>query len=109
MRGELVTVLTARTVDDPYSGGSVEDWTTPVERDVETLAPAEPRPAYASDEPQQDARNALTSGYTLYLPPEDPITSKDRVRVRGEVFPVRGAPARWTGKGVVVQVYSEVG
>jgi hypothetical protein len=48
-------------------------------------------------------------GFTLYLPTGDPITRKDRVRVRGDVYPVRGAPARWADKGVVVQVFSEEG
>lgn len=109
MRGETVTVLSARTVDDPYSSSPVQDWSDPAERDVETLAPPEPRPSFAGDEPTQDARNALTSGFTLYLPTGDPITRKDRVRVRGDVYPVRGAPGRWADKGVVVQVFSEEG
>jgi hypothetical protein len=107
MRGETVTVLSARTVDDPYSSSPVEDWSNPVERSVETLAPAEPRPSFAGDEPMQDARNSVTSGFTLYLPAGDPITRKDRVRVRGEVYPVRGTPAAWGHFGIVVQAFSE--
>lgn len=107
MLTEVVTVLTAGTIADPNAGGElVEDWTTPTERTVTTVAPAEPRP---SQEPTQDARNSLVSGWTLYLPPGDPITHSNRVRVRGEVYPVQGTPADWLGAGVVVQAYRTEG
>lgn len=109
MRGEVVTVLSARTVHDDYSNADVPDWSDPAERDVMTLAPAEPRPAYLTDEPTQDARNSIVAGFTLYLPANDPITRLDRVRVRGEAYPVRGVPARWGNRGLVVQVFSEEG
>jgi hypothetical protein len=103
MRGETVTVLTARTTTDTYSGDTtVEDWSNPTQRDVYTLAPAEPRP---SDEPVQDSRNAMVNGWTLYLPAGDPIVRTNRVRVRGEVYPVQGHPAAWGSKGVVVQAF----
>lgn len=105
MRGEVVTVLTAGTSTDPYSNTDVEDWTTPTEREVVTVVPPEPRP---SDEPVADARNAVISGWTLYLPPGDPITRTDRVRVRGEDYPVQGQPADWP-MGVVVQAYRTTG
>lgn len=105
MRGEVVTVLTAGTATDPYSGEPAEDWTTPAERNVTTVVPLEPRP---SDEPVQDARNASTRGWTLYLPAGDPITRRNRVRVRGVVYPVQGEPADW-GVGVVVQAYGTEG
>lgn len=105
MRGEIVTVLTAGQIHSDYSDSDVEDWDNPTERDVMTLAPAEPRPMYRTDEPVLDARNTLTSGFTLFLPPNDPITPKDRVRVRGKVYPVRGNAARWR-TGVIVQVFS---
>lgn len=105
MRGEAVTVLTAGTATDPYSGQPAESWDNPLERDVVTIAPLEPRP---SDEPVQDARNAVTSGWTLYLPPGDPITRRDRVRVRDVVYPVQGEPADW-GVGVVVQAFRTEG
>ena len=103
--GELVSVLSPTTSPDPYSGEPVEDWSTPTERTVRTLAPAEPRP---SDEPVQNARNAVTNGWTLYLPAGDPITRHDRVRVRGEVYPVQGTPAAWP-VGVVVQAFRTEG
>lgn len=105
MRGEVITVLTAGTVTDPYSNAPSESWNTPTEREVVTVVPPEPRP---SDEPVQDARNAVISGWTLYLPPGDPITRTDRVRVRGEDYPVQGQPADWP-MGVVVQAYRTEG
>lgn len=106
MRGETITVLTAGAgTPDPYSGEAESSWDTPTEREVVTIAPPEPRP---SDEPVQDARNAVTDGWTLYLPAGDPIARTDRVRVRGEVYPVQGKPADW-GVGVVVQAFRTEG
>lgn len=102
---EDITVLTAGTVTDPYSTEPAEDWTTPTERTVTTIAPLEPRP---SDEPVQDARNAVSNGWTIYLPSGDPISRLNRVRVRGVVFPVQGEPADW-GVGVVVQAFKTEG
>lgn len=111
---EAIAVLTAGTKTDPYSGDPVrawtldtgESWTTaPSERNVTTIAPLEPRP---SDEPVQDARNAVTSGWTLYLPAGDPITRLNRVRVRGVEYPVQGEPADW-GVGIVVQAFKTEG
>lgn len=102
MRTETVTRLRAVAVEDPYSDEeSAEDWTTPDEEDITTLAPAEPRP---SDEPMQNQRNAVTSGFTLYLPEGADVTAQDRMRVRGEVYNVLGDPAAWLSAGLVVQV-----
>lgn len=105
--GETVEVLTAGETVDPYSGEPSESWApedvTPV---IVVGVGVEPRP---SSEPVQDARNAVTSGFTLYMPPID-LTSKQRIRVRGEVYNVLGQPAAWrnpfTGwtPGLVVQV-----
>lgn len=103
--GETVTVLSSGTATDPYSAELVESWEDPTEREVVTLAPAEPRPSL---EPVQDARNAVVSGWTLYLPAGDPVTAQDRVRVRGQVYPVQGQPADW-GVGVVVQAFKTEG
>lgn len=103
MQTETVTRLraTATTVD-PYSNQAELDWTQPpAEHDIVTLAPAEPRP---SGEPLQDARNQVTSGYTLYLPEGEDVTAQDRMRVRGVVHNVLGEPAVWLGAGLVVQV-----
>jgi hypothetical protein len=107
MDTEIVVVLTASYEPDPYSEELVQSWEwSPEEREVRTIAPAEPRP---SQEPAQDARNAVTSGWTLYLPAGDPISSDNRVRVRGIDYPVQGQPADWLGAGVVVQAFKTEG
>lgn len=101
METETVTRLRAGTVADPYSGEESLDWETSTEMDIRTLAPAEPRP---SDEPVQDARNAVTSGFTLYLPETADVTAVDRMVVRENTYDVLGDPAGWLGAGLVVQV-----
>lgn len=102
MQTETVTRLRGVAVNDPYSGEPTgTDWETPDELDIRTLAPAEPRP---SSEPVQEARNAVTSGFTLYLPTDADVTARDRMRVRGRVYDVLGDPTLWLGAGVVVQV-----
>jgi len=107
MRGETVTVVTAGSKVDPYSQEAVESWddADTIKREVLTVAPPEPRP---SGEPVQDARNAVTSGWTLYLPAGDPIDRANRVRVRGIEYPVQGEPSDW-GRGIVVQAYRTEG
>lgn len=92
-------VLTAGTVTDAYGSESLT-WDAPTEVGVTTLAPAEPRP---SGEPLQDSRNAVTSGWTLYLPEATVVGPRNRVRVRGKVYAVLGEPAAWTRGGLVVQ------
>lgn len=109
MHTELVSILSPGSTDDVYSGEGEESWETPTEVSVQTLAPAEPRPAYQGDEPQLDARNTVTSGWTLYLPLTPTITAKNRIRVRGVVYPVTGEPARWDDVGQVVNVTREEG
>jgi hypothetical protein len=106
--GETVTVLTADTTLDPYSNENVPDWTKPPATSTPVSGVAvEPRP---SGEPLQDARNQVTSGFTLYFPAGTAITAQNRVTVRGTTYGVLGEPAVWkspfTGwaPGVVVQV-----
>lgn len=105
--GEMVQVLTAGTVTDPYSDTSTPSWdATPTSVDVTGVA-VEPRP---SGEPLQDARNQVTSGFTLYFPPGTTVTPQNRVIVRGSTYDVLGEPAEWTNPftgwnpGIVVQV-----
>ena len=105
--GETVTVLTAGTVADPYSGEDASSWNeTPGEVSVDDVV-VEDRP---SGEPVQDARNAVTSGFTLYFPPDTAVDASSRVVVRGGTYDVLGDPAAWrspfTGwrPGLVVQV-----
>jgi hypothetical protein len=104
--GELVVVLTPGTTVDAYSGRPEPDWAHATTRDVYTLAPPEPRP---SDEPVTDARNAVVSGWTLYLPIGSNVSPYERVRVRGQDYPVQGQPAVWGTKGEVVQAFRTEG
>lgn len=101
MRTETVTRLRGTAVEDPYSGEMTGvDWSTPAELALTTLAPAEPRP---SGEPVQNARNAVTSGWTLYLREGADVLAGDRMLVRGGTYEVEGDPAAWLGGGLVVQ------
>ena len=105
--GETVTVQTAGTVTDPYSGQPVPSWDVPLaaEVPVENVGVADG----GSLEPLQDARNAVVSDYDLLFPPTAVVTSSNRVVVRGEVCEVVGRPFLWrnpfTGwtPGLVVQ------
>lgn len=102
MQTETVVRIRAGVEIDPYSGEPTgEDWSPDAvaELPIVTLAPAEPRP---SSEPVQDARNAVTSGWTLYLPTAD-VTSRDRMRVRDVTYHILGEPSDWMGAGIVVQ------
>lgn len=102
--GETVQVLSPVTSTDRYNN-TVEDWTTPTSVDIEGVG-VEPRP---SAEDNRDGRNAVVSGFTLYLPAGSAVTAKNRMRVRGDDYAVDGDPAQWrnpfTGwePGVVVQ------
>jgi hypothetical protein len=109
--GETVQILTAGTTTDPYSGLPVANWTTTTAVTVTNVG-VEPRP---SSEPVQDARNSVTSGYTLYLPTGTTITPANRVTVRGGTYDVLGEPAAWlnpfTGwaPGIIVQLQKTEG
>lgn len=102
MQTETVTRQRGVATTDPYSGEATGiDWSTPTTLAITTLALAEPRP---SQEPVQNARNAVTTGYTLYLPTGSDVTAADRMVVRGETYDVLGEPAEWASAGIVVQV-----
>lgn len=93
--------LRANPTSDPYSNEPTgESWAAPATQVIQTLAPAEPRP---SGEPTQDARNSITSGWTLYLPHDADVTGKDRVNVRGTVYRVLGDASVWSTSGLVIQ------
>lgn len=108
MRGETVIVLTGTPILDAYSGlPTGTDWTTtpPSEVPVDNVL-CEPRP---SSEPVQDARNAVTSGFTLYVQTRlvmPVIVPTNRVRVRGVDYDVLGEPSDWrmgSFGGLVIQ------
>jgi len=110
MSGETVLVLTGAPVVDPYSGETTgTSWTTPTQVSVDNVL-CEPRP---SSEPVQDARNAVTSGFTLYMPAGTVITPANRVRVRGLDYDVLGEASDWRlgswRPGLVVQTSRTAG
>jgi len=104
--GESVDILGPGATQDDY-GNDVEDWSTLVEVATVAGVGVEPRP---SGESFTEDRNAVTNGYTLYFPAGSTVLPTQRVRVRGSVWSVLGAPAVWrnpfTGwePGSVVQV-----
>ena len=102
-KGESVTILAPTSSEDDY-GNTVDSWATPTTVATVT-ALVEPRP---NGETFTDDRNAITSGYTLYMPAGTPVTALHRVLVRGSVWNVLGQPAVWEfgqwEPGVVVQV-----
>ena len=101
--GEQVTFLRPTVVVDSHND-SHADWDAAARTTVDEVA-IEPRPTGEFNE----ARNAVTSGFTLYLPPGVDVKPADRVEVRGKTYEVVGVPAAWhspfTGwdPGVVVQ------
>ena len=112
--GETVIVLTGTPVTDPYSGEETgTDWKTtpPAESPVDDVL-CEPRP---SAEPVQDARNAVTSGWTLYVRARavmPVILPTNRVRVRGLDYDVLGEASDWrlgSFGGLVVQTSRTAG
>lgn len=107
--GELVVILRARRVIDPYSGELEDlDWTDPIEIPYPGCA-VEPR---STDEPFdiERWRAPVITGIRVFGPPDMDVTADDRALVRGEVWEVDGDPARpvnpWTGwrPGTVVQL-----
>lgn len=107
MQTETVTRLRAALVADPYSSENDQaDWSNPSLLDITTLAPAEPRP---ETERLDLARNAVVSGFTLYLPLNADVVASDRMVVRGRTYEVDGDPALWLGRGIVVQTTVQEG
>jgi hypothetical protein len=95
--GETVTRLRPGTTSDPYSGGTVEDWSTPAELAIENVA-VEPATVSSTQTRNAvtEARQAISDGFVLYLPPGAPeLAARDHVRVRGTVQRVVGTPAAW--------------
>lgn len=106
---EVVTVLRPVIGTDGY-GDPYTDWSVPTRTDVQALG-VEPRP---SAEPVMDARNATTSGFTVYLPPSWDILPGDRLEIRGNAYDVIGDAQDWRSPwgwrpGLIVQTQRTVG
>lgn len=107
VRVETVTRLRGTAVLDPVSELPIDiDWRAPSEVTLRTLAPAQPT---SSDEPDETARNRVTTGYRLFLAEVEDVTAADRVRVRGVVHDVVGTPELRPGFALVVTVKREDG
>lgn len=91
--GETVTVQTAGTATDPYSGDSEPSWDAePTEVGVEHVGVADG----GSLEPAEMARNEVDSDFDLIFPPDATVTAQNRVVVRGLVCDVVGRPFLWS-------------
>jgi len=44
---------------------------------------------------QQQARDTVIVGWTVYAPPGSDFVTTDRVRIRGEVCEITGQPGDW--------------
>lgn len=113
--GETVTLQTAGTTTDPYTGDPVSAWelsdgqmwtTAPASVDVPGVAVADG----GSIEPLEDARNSVESDFDLMFPADAEVTAQNRIVVRGLTCEVSGRPFLWrnpfTGwtPGLVVKV-----
>lgn len=78
------------TAPDRY-GDTQPDWTTPstVTLTVRGIEPV------SSSEDDNDGRQAVITGYRIYLEPGADVLAGDRVVLRGTTYDVDGAPADW--------------
>lgn len=110
--GETVTVLTAGTEVDPYSGVSKPSWdVSPTSVAVDGVAVA----LGGTTEPTQDAQNSVQADFDLFFPTGATVTRFNKVVVRGATCNVVGVPFLWTNPftgweaGLVVQAKFEEG
>ncbi|WP_235215546.1 hypothetical protein [Phaeacidiphilus oryzae] len=45
--------------------------------------------------PEQQSRDATTTGWTVYAPPGTEVLTTDQARIRGTVYPITGEPSVW--------------
>ncbi|MER7507080.1 hypothetical protein ABTX82_01825 [Streptomyces lavendulae] len=57
------------------------------------VAPRQETPAVGGD--QQQARDTVIVGWTVYAPPGSDFATTDRVRIRGQVCEITGQPGDW--------------
>lgn len=105
--GETVEFVSGVEVEDEYHNQTT-DWDHPEVVLTCYGVGVEPRP---SSETTTDARNAITSGFTIYIPDEMvEVRGEWRANVRGSQWQVLGDSSQWrhpmTGwvSGTVVQV-----
>lgn len=93
LHGETVTVVRTTGTTRDALGIEVPAGTEeiPVEGCVVTPRQELDRPGGA----QQQGRNTITTGWTVYAPPATRILATDRLLIRGEQCIVNGAAADW--------------
>jgi hypothetical protein len=90
--GELVRFYAPGNRTDPYSGETVaDDWNNP-QQTLMALCGVEP---VGSDEPPDTARQAVITGFRLYVDSMDSISPDWRASVRGTMMQIKGFPAQW--------------
>lgn len=88
--GETVTRLRAIPTFDRFSGEGIgEDWSTPDELAI-TGCGFDPG---SSNEPLEQARDAVITRPTVYAPAGSDVRAADRLVVRGRTWLVDGDPA----------------
>lgn len=87
---ETVTRQRPTTTTD-RDRNTVTDWTDPSEVTL-TVRGVEP---VSSSEDNSDGRQAVITGYRVYLDPGADVQSGDRVVLRGVTYDVDGTPADW--------------
>lgn len=86
-----VTVQRAGTVEDPFSGEQITDWSNPTTWSVDDCI-VEPR---TTSEPLEGGRTPVITGYILHMPHGTDIHYDDRVILLGQSWDVDGMPFEW--------------
>lgn len=92
--GETVRIL--RTGESPGRGPRGQPLPGPDESfDLAgcVVTPRAETPQVGGD--QQQARDTVIVGYTVYAPPGSVVLTTDRVRIRGETCEITGFPGDW--------------
>jgi hypothetical protein len=106
---ETVTRQRPTTTTDGY-GDTTVDWSAPTSVDL-TVRGVEP----VSSTENNDGRQAVITGFRVYLPTGADVLPGDRVVLRGATYEVDGEPADWRSPwnsnlgGVVVALKAVTG
>lgn len=82
-----VVVVTAGTTTDRYNA-TTTDWANATRRNVLGFFDD------GTSTEVTDGRDALVSNATFFLPPDDPITGRDRIEIDGATYELNGAPSK---------------
>lgn len=92
--GETVTILRAGASPgrDPR-GQPIPGPTTEIPVKGCVVTPRESAPQVGGAE--QQGRDTVITGWTVYAPPSSDVRTTDRVRIRGEICQITGQPGDW--------------